>query len=48
MAKTHVVQAQTALAAAGYYNGKIDGDFGGGSLRAVQSLIDNTDRKSVV
>lgn len=44
MAKTHVVQAQTALAAAGYYKGKIDGDFGGGSLRAVQSLIDNTDK----
>lgn len=44
MAKTHVVQAQTALAAAGYYNGKIDGDFGGGSLRAVQSLINNTDK----
>src|SRR5699024_7511584 len=44
MAKTHVVQAQTALAAAGYYNGKIDGDFGGGSLRAVQNLIDNTDK----
>lgn len=44
MAKTHVVQAQTALAAAGYYKGKIDGDFGGGSLRAVQNLIDNTDK----
>lgn len=44
MAKTHVVQAQTALAAAGYYSGKIDGDFGGGSLRAVQNLIDNTDK----
>lgn len=44
MAKTHVVQAQTALAAAGYYGGKIDGDFGGGSLRAVQNLIDNTDK----
>lgn len=44
MAKTHVVQAQTALAVAGYYNGKIDGDFGGGSLRAVQNLIDNTDK----
>ena len=44
MAKTHVIQAQTALAAAGYYNDKIDGDFGGGSLRAVQNLIDNTDK----
>lgn len=44
MAKTHVVQAQTALAVAGYYNGKIDGDFGGGSLRAVQNLISNTDK----
>lgn len=44
MAKTHVVQAQTALAAAGYYSGKIDGDFGGGSLRAVLILIDNTDK----
>lgn len=44
MAKTHVVQAQTALAAAGYYKDKIDGDFGGGSLRAVQNLIDNTDK----
>ena len=44
MAKTHVVQAQTALAAAGYYGGKIDGDFGGGSLRAVRNLIDNADK----
>lgn len=44
MAKTHVVQAQTALAAAGYYKDKIDGDFGGGSLRAVLRLIDNTDK----
>ena len=44
MARTHVVQAQTALAAAGYYKDKIDGDFGGGSLRAVLSLIDNTDK----
>lgn len=44
MAKTHVVQAQTALQAAGYYSAKIDGDFGGGSLRAVLSLIDNTDK----
>lgn len=44
MAKTHVVQAQTALAAAGYYSGKIDGDFGGGSLRAVQKIVDNTDK----
>lgn len=44
MAKTHVIQAQTALAAAGYYSDKIDGDFGGGSLRAVLSLIDNTDK----
>lgn len=44
MAKTHVVQAQTALAAAGYYSDKIDGDFGGGSLRAVLRLIDNTDK----
>ena len=42
MARTHVIQAQTALAAAGYYSDKIDGDFGGGSLRAVQNLIDNT------
>lgn len=44
MARTHIVQAQTALAAAGYYSDKIDGDFGGGSLRAVLSLIDNTDK----
>lgn len=44
MARTHVIQAQTALAAAGYYSDKIDGDFGGGSLRAVQNLIDNTDK----
>lgn len=44
MARTHVIQAQTALAAAGYYSAKIDGDFGGGSLRAVLSLIDNTDK----
>ena len=44
MAKTHVIQAQTALAAAGYYHNKIDGDFGGGSLRAVLKLVDNTDK----
>ena len=44
MARTHIVQAQTALAAAGYYSDKIDGDFGGGSLRAVLSLIGNTDK----
>lgn len=44
MARTHVIKAQTALAAANYYDGKIDGDFGGGSLRAVLSLIDNTDK----
>ncbi|MGM8939576.1 N-acetylmuramidase domain-containing protein [Psychrobacter glaciei] len=44
MARTHVIQAQTALASAGFYNGKIDGDFGGGSLRAVESMIDNTGR----
>ncbi|PJX25081.1 hypothetical protein CAP50_05885 [Psychrobacter sp. L7] len=42
MAKAHVVQAQTALANAGFYHGKIDGDFGGGSLRAVKSIIANT------
>lgn len=42
MSKTHIVQAQTALASAGYYTGKIDGNFGGGSLRAVESLIANT------
>ena len=44
MARTHVIQAQTALAAAGYYSDKIDGDFGGGSLRAVLKLVDNTDK----
>lgn len=45
MARTHIVQAQTALAAAGYYNDKpIDGDFGKDSLGAVLSLIDNTDK----
>lgn len=45
MAKTHVVQAQTALAAAGYYNDKlIDGDFGKDSLGAVLKLISNTDK----
>ena len=42
MAKTHITQAQTALAAAGFYSGKIDGDFGGGSLRAVEAMISNT------
>ena len=42
MAKIYVVQAQTALAAAGFYHGKIDGDFGGGSLRAVEAMINNT------
>lgn len=42
MAKTHVIQAQTALASAGFYAGNIDGDFGGGSLGAVLSMIDNT------
>lgn len=44
MARTHVIQAQTALAAANYYDGKIDGDFGGGSLQAVLKLVDNTDK----
>ena len=42
MAYGHIVQAQTALANAGFYHGKIDGDFGGGSLRAVESIIANT------
>lgn len=44
MAYGHVVQAQTALASAGFYSGKIDGDFGAASLRAVQSLLDNKDK----
>ena len=44
MARTHVIQAQTALEAANYYDGKIDGDFGGGSLQAVLKLIENTDK----
>lgn len=40
MAKTHVVQAQTALAAAGYFDNKpIDGDFGKDSLAAVMSAL---------
>lgn len=42
MAYRHVIQAQTALANAGFYHGKIDGDFGGGTLRAVESMIGNT------
>ena len=42
MAYGHVVQAQTALANAGFYHGKIDGDFGGGAMRAVESIIANT------
>lgn len=41
MAKHHVVTAQTALASAGLYTAKIDGDFGGGSLSAVQQLLSN-------
>lgn len=44
MAKTHVIQAQTALASKGFYKGKIDGDFGGGSLQAVLSMVGNTDK----
>lgn len=44
MAKTHVIQAQTALAGAGFYTGKIDGDFGGGSLRAVKQALSNMDK----
>ena len=44
MSKSHITQAQTALAAAGFYTGKIDGDFGGGSLRAVESLLSNVDK----
>lgn len=40
MAKTHVIQAQTALAAAGFYNDKaIDGIFGKDSLDAVNAAI---------
>ena len=40
MAKTHVVQAQTALASAGYFDDKpIDGDFGKDSLAAVLSAL---------
>ena len=39
MSKSHVVQAQTALASAGFYSGKIDGDFGGGSLDAVNMSL---------
>lgn len=41
MSKSHVVTAQTALKEAGLYTGIIDGDFGGGSLRAVQQLLTN-------
>lgn len=45
MAKTHVTQAQTALAAAGFYNDKlIDGDFGEESLKAVNKLIANKEK----
>ena len=45
MAKTHVVQAQTALAAAGYFNDKpIDGDFGKDSLAAVLSALSGIDK----
>ncbi|MDN5567042.1 MAG: N-acetylmuramidase family protein [Psychrobacter sp.] len=44
MAKTHVVQAQTALAAAGCFNDKpIDGIFGKDSLVAVLSLVNSVD-----
>ena len=44
MAYGHVVQAQTVLSNAGFYHGKIDGDFGGGTLRAVESMVNNTDK----
>jgi len=44
MAESHVVTAQKSLAAIGLYNGALDGDFGKGSLLAVQRLIDNTDK----
>lgn len=42
MAYGHIVKAQTALASNGFYAGKIDGDFGQGSLDAVNKLIANT------
>ena len=48
MSKTHIVQAQTALSSAGFYSGKIDGDFGGGSLAAVNNLIANTGKAVTV
>lgn len=44
MAKTHVVQAQTALKEAGLYAGIIDGDFGGGSLGAVLSALNSMNK----
>lgn len=44
MSKTHIIQAQTALAAAGFYSEAIDGDFGKDSLGAVLSMIENADK----
>jgi peptidoglycan L-alanyl-D-glutamate endopeptidase CwlK len=44
MSKSHITQAQTALAAAGFYNDKlIDGDFGKDSLAAVLKSLDSID-----
>lgn len=48
MAYGHVVQAQTALANAGFYHGKIDGDFGQGSLDAVNLVLENTDKAVMI
>lgn len=45
MAKTHIVQAQTALASVGYFDDKpIDGDFGKDTLAALLRLIGNTNK----
>ena len=39
MSNEYVVTAQIALKDAGFYRADIDGDFGGGSLKAVQELL---------
>jgi len=46
MTKSHVITAQTALAAVGLYTDAIDGEFGKGSLYAVQQLLTNVEQAS--
>lgn len=47
MSKLHVIAAQTALKAVGLYTDIIDGDFGQGSLKAVNDAIAKTGIKPI-